>query len=177
MKALINSYQQASGQLVNYNKSEIIFSKKVDHNIKEEIKNILPMQEVNHFSKYLGQPTFIGRAKSQVFSYILDRVGKKLKGWKEKNLSFAGRATLIKAVAQAIPTYLMSIYLIPKGLCHKMESMISNFWWGSNVDSKKIHWTSWEKKLQTETRRRDGIQESNYFQSSSVSKARLEIDD
>jgi hypothetical protein len=145
MKALINSYQQASGQLVNYNKSEIIFSKKVDHNIKEEIKNILPMQEVNHFSKYLGQPTYIGRAKSQVFSYILDRVGKKLKGWKEKNLSFAGRATLIKAVAQAIPTYLMSIYLIPKGLCHKMESMISNFWWGSNVDSKKIHWTSWEK--------------------------------
>jgi exonuclease III len=177
MKALINSYQQASGQLVNYNKSEIIFSKKVDHNIKEEIKNILPMQEVNHFSKYLGQPTYIGRAKSQVFSYILDRVGKKLKGWKEKNLSFAGRATLIKAVAQAIPTYLMSIYLIPKGLCHKMESMISNFWWGSNVDSKKIHWTSWEKKLQTETRRRDGIQESNYFQSSSVSKAKMEIDD
>jgi hypothetical protein len=145
MKAIIDTYQQASGQLVNYNKSEIIFSKKVDHNAKEKIKNILPMQEVNYFSKYLGQPTFIGRAKSQVFSYILDRVGKKLKGWKEKNISFAGRATLIKAVAQAIPTYLMSIYLIPKGLCHKMESMISNFWWGGNVDSKKIHWINWEK--------------------------------
>jgi hypothetical protein len=33
---------------------------------------------------------------------------KKLKGWKEKNLFFASRGTLIKVVAQAIPTYLMS---------------------------------------------------------------------
>jgi hypothetical protein len=145
IKSIITKYQQASGQLVNYNKSEVIFSRKVQPSSKHEINHILPMQEVHHFSKYLGQPTFIGRAKSQVFSYIQDRVWKMLKGWKEKNLSFAGRATLIKAVAQAIPTYLMSNYLIPKGLCHNMESMISNFWWGSNVDRKKIHWINWKK--------------------------------
>jgi hypothetical protein len=76
--------------------------------MKLAIKQILPMTTVNHFSKYLGQPTIIGRSKNQVFNFIQDKVWKKLKGWKEKNLSYAGRGTLIKAVAQAIPTYLAS---------------------------------------------------------------------
>ncbi|MCH81570.1 hypothetical protein A2U01_0002360, partial [Trifolium medium] len=115
MHLLITTYQQASGQLVNYTKSELIFSKKVTQNIKLAIHNILPMAIVDYYSKYLGQPTFIGRSKNQVFNFIQDKVWKKLKGWKEKNLSFAGRGTLIKAVAQAIPTYLMSSFLIPKG--------------------------------------------------------------
>jgi exonuclease III len=145
IKSIINTYQLASGQLVNYNKSEILFSKKVQSETKDEITKILPMTVVDHFNKYLGQPTHIGRSKPQVFNFIQDRVWKKLKGWKEKNLSFAGRGTLIKAVAQAIPTYLMSCFLLPKGLCNRLESMISRFWWGSNTDRRKIHWINWKK--------------------------------
>ncbi|GAU20573.1 hypothetical protein TSUD_33200 [Trifolium subterraneum] len=145
IKSIITQYQQASGQLVNYNKSELIFSKKVSQETKLSIQQILPMSSVDHYSKYLGQPTFIGKSKKQVFNFIQDKVWKKLKGWKEKNLSFAGIGTLIKAVAQAIPTYLMSSFLIPKGLCNQMESMMSRFWWGSNVDHRKIHWVSRKK--------------------------------
>jgi hypothetical protein len=63
------------------------------------------MQRVEHFSKYPGFPTHIGRSKNQAFQFIQDRI------WK-KNLSFAGRATLIKAVAQAIPTYIWWATLI-----------------------------------------------------------------
>jgi hypothetical protein len=74
-------------------------------------------------------------------------VWKKLKGWKEKSLSFAGRGTLIKAVAQAIPTYLMSSFLLPKGLCQQIESITSRFWWGSNIDKRKVHWVNWKKNL------------------------------
>jgi hypothetical protein len=65
--------------------------------------------------------------------------------WKEKNLSFPGRETLIKVVAQAIPTYLMSSFLLPKNLYNQLEGMISRFWWGSNVDKRKIHWVNWKK--------------------------------
>ncbi|KAK2367272.1 putative mitochondrial protein [Trifolium repens] len=141
----------ASGQLVNYNKSELVFSKKVQHSMKQDIQQILPMTIVSHYPKYLGQPTQIGRSKAQVFNFIQDKLWKKLKGWKEKNLSFAGRGTLIKAVAQAIPTYLMSNFLIPKGLCDKLESMMCNFWWGSNVDKRKIHWVNWKKTCKQKT--------------------------
>jgi hypothetical protein len=142
IKDILSTYQAASGQLVNYSKSEIIFSKRVPRISKTAIQQILHMPTVHHFAKYLGQPTYIGRSKKQTFNYIQDKVWAKLKGWKEKSLSFAGRSTLIKAVAQAIPTYLMSAYSIPKGICRQMEGMISRFWWGCNVDQKKIHWTS-----------------------------------
>jgi hypothetical protein len=103
------------------------------------------MQIKDHFSKYLGMPTFIGRSKNQIFNFIQEKIWKKLKGWKERNISFAGRATLIKVVPHAIPTYLMSSFLIPVGVCDQMERMICNFWWGSTTDQKKIHWVNWRK--------------------------------
>jgi hypothetical protein len=73
----------------------------------------------------------------------MDRVRKKLKGWKERHLSFAGRSVLISAVIQALPTYVMSCFLLPKGLCEQIESAICRFWWGSN-DKQKIHWKAKE---------------------------------
>jgi hypothetical protein len=163
LKNIINKYQQASGQLVNYNKSELIFSKKVHQENKLAIQQILPMPVVDHFSKYLGQPTFIGRSKNQAFSFIQEKVWKKLKGWKERNLSFAGRGTLIKAVAQAIPTYLMSSFLLPKGLCNQLEGMSSRFWWGSNVDKRKVHWVNWKKTCRKKENGGMGFRDIRFF--------------
>jgi hypothetical protein len=93
-----------------------------------------------------------------------------LKGWKEKNLSFAGRATLIKAVAQAIPTYIMSSFLIPKGLCDHMESQISNFWWGSNVDKRKIHWVNWKKTCKAKSKGGMGFKDLRAFNEALLAK-------
>ncbi|MCH79708.1 ribonuclease H protein, partial [Trifolium medium] len=142
---IIHTYQGASGQPVNLNKSEMVFSKGTTEETKRDISRLLPMQILDHFSKYLGMPTFVGRSKARVFNYIQDKIWKKLKGWKERNLSFAGRGILIKVVAQAIPTYIMSSFLIPKGVCAQMEKAICNFWWGSTTDHRKIHWINWHK--------------------------------
>ena len=49
-------------------------------------------------------------------------------GWKEKMLSKVGKEVLIKAVAQAIPTYTMSCFKLPDALCDELTSMIRNFW-------------------------------------------------
>jgi hypothetical protein len=68
-------------------------------------------------------------------------VWKKLRGWKEKSLSFEGRGVLIRAVAQAIPTYIMSCFLLPKALCDKIESEVCSFWWGGTKSKRKVHWT------------------------------------
>ena len=57
-----------------------------------------------------------------------EKLAKKLTGWKEKLLSKVGKEVLIKAVAQAIPTYTMSCFKIPNALCDELTSMIWNFW-------------------------------------------------
>ena len=59
-----------------------------------------------------------------------DRVAKKLAGWKGKLFSIGGREILIKAVAQAVPTYTMSCFQLPKTLYHDLENMMRSFWWG-----------------------------------------------
>ena len=53
-----------------------------------------------------------------------------MKGWKKKLLFQAGREVLIKAVIQAIPTYTMSCFKLPKCLVQDIESHIRKFWWG-----------------------------------------------
>ncbi len=69
----------------------------------------------------------------------------KLKGWKEKILSQAGREILIKVVALAIPTYTMSCFKLPARLCKELEAMIRRFWWSNGPDSNKICWIKWSK--------------------------------
>jgi hypothetical protein len=59
-------------------------------------------------------------------------------------LSWAGKEILVKAVAQAIPTYAMGCFDITKSLCDQICSMICRFWWNHQEGKHKIHWLSKE---------------------------------
>jgi hypothetical protein len=45
---------------------------------------------------------------------------------------------MIKSVLQAIPAYVMSIYLLPDSLIDEIEKMINAFWWGGGANNKGI---------------------------------------
>lgn len=68
----------------------------------------------------------------------------KMKDWKEKALSHAGKEVLIKAVIQAIPSYSMNCFLLPVTTCQEIEKITTRFFWGSTIEDTKCHWTSWE---------------------------------
>ncbi|KAL2895927.1 hypothetical protein RDABS01_000461 [Bienertia sinuspersici] len=141
---IISLYERASGQKVNLDKTEVAFSKYVTIERRKEIVEKLGVNEVDKHEKYLGLPTIIGKSKKAIFASLKERIWKKLQGWKEKLLSNPGKETLIKAVAQAIPTYMMSIFKIPDGLIEEIHALMGRFWWGSNENGRKMHWLSWE---------------------------------
>ena len=60
-------------------------------------------------------------------------------------LSQARGEILIKAVIQAIPTFTMSCFKLPKGLINEIEYLIRKLWWGYKGEQRKIYWVSWEK--------------------------------
>ena len=125
---VLKGYANALGQCINMEKSSVFYSSNTPRQMKEWTKEILGVEEVEHFEKYLGLPTLIGRAKYQSFSYLKDRVWKKLHGWKGKLLSRAEKEVLIKAVAQSIPTYTMGVFLLPTKLCDKLNALCAKFW-------------------------------------------------
>ena len=93
----------------------------------------------------MGLPSFIGWKKKESFDNTKQRVWKKLQGWEGKLLSQARREVLIKAVAQALPTYIMSCFKLPIGLCHEIEALIKKFFWGQRGEGRKVHWLKWEE--------------------------------
>ena len=48
-------------------------------------------------------------------------------------------------MAQAVPTYTMSVFLLPIALCDDMTSMVRRFWWGQKKGKNKRAWISWDK--------------------------------
>ena len=136
---ILQTYERASSQSINLEKSSAFFSSNTTDIQKQQMLQILGVKEVVKFESYLGLPTLIGSAKYHTFAYLKDRVWKKLQGWKGILLSRAGKEILIKAVAQSIPTYTMSVFQLPLKLCDELNNLCDKFWWGQVGNERKIH--------------------------------------
>ena len=126
---ILQLYAESSGQCINFEKSSIYFSSNTGGGQRDMIKSMLGVKEVEKFESYLGLPTLLGQSKYQAFSFLKDRVWKKMQGWKGKMLSKASKELLIKAVAQSIPTYTMGVFLLPARLCNELNVLCARFWW------------------------------------------------
>ena len=104
----------------------------------EGVKDLFGAQIIRQHEKHLGLPSLVGRGKRKAFNQIKDQVSRKIAGWKGRLLSKAGKEVLIKAVAQATPTYTMTCFKIPDSLCQELNSMVRNFWWGQKENERKM---------------------------------------
>ena len=129
--------------MINRDKTTLFFSKNTSEQSQDVIKNSLNMPAIQHYEKYLGLPSFIGRSKKASFTQVKERIWSRMQGWKEKLLSQARKEIMIKAVIQSIPTYSMSVFRLPTSLCKDIEAMIRKFWWGQG-ENRKIHWVNWK---------------------------------
>lgn len=91
---------------------------------------------------YLGVPIFYGRVKSMYFEFLVDKVRHALEGWNARVLSFGGRITLIKSVLQSCPTYILSSFVVPKSILHRLESLMAQFLWNARGEVR-AHWVNW----------------------------------
>lgn len=144
LQDVLDRYSRGSGQLVNKEKSAVFFSSNCSDEAKHEVRNVLQIETEALAEKYLGLPTALGRSSKEAFEYMPSRIRGLIGSWSGREASCAGREVLLKSVAQAVPTYPMSCFLVPKGTCKKMRTVISNYWWGSSADNRHMHWQKWE---------------------------------
>ena len=109
-------------------KSSIFFSPNTVVEDKVVVCQILDIMTEALSDKYLGLPSMIGVDRVDCFKHLIERIQKIVNGWKERTLSYGGKEVLIKAVAQAIPTYAMSVFKFPKKICKGITDAISHYW-------------------------------------------------
>jgi hypothetical protein len=92
------------------------------------ILNGTGLNSIENYEKHLGLPALIGRSRISTFNGIKGRIWNRINRWKEKFLSHAEKEVLLKSVIQAIPTYTMSVFRLPKTLCKEINAMMGQFW-------------------------------------------------
>ena len=122
---ILKVYEDSLGQQLNKEKTALYFSQNTPMEDQEAIKNMFGTQVTRQHKTYLGLPSLIGRSKTNTFAQLKAKVAKKLASWKEKLISTTRKEVLIKAVAQAIPTYTISCFKLPNAICDELTSMVS----------------------------------------------------
>ena len=70
---------------------------------------------------------------------ILEKMERRLGGWKRLYLSKEGKVTLIKSTLSNLPTYFISSFPIPAAIANRIEKLKRNFLWGGLDDEPKFH--------------------------------------
>ncbi|KAL0415786.1 UNVERIFIED_CONTAM: hypothetical protein Slati_3410500 [Sesamum latifolium] len=124
IRRTLQKFEEVSRLAINWQKSAAGFSKNMEAAPREELGRVLGVATVEKHEKYLGLPTVMGRSKRAVFEHIKERVWNKMQHWRSKFLSQASRSVLLKAMVQAVPSYVMSVFRIPDTLLGELESMM-----------------------------------------------------
>ena len=140
----LETYCEWSGQRINRNKSGIIFYKLVQRDKRREVKELLAMNKIQPNATYLGAPLFQSTSRIKDFKFLQEKLESRLLGWRSKALSWAGRATMIRSVALALPSYTFSSSDVPIAVCAKMDASIRRFWWKPKSESGRyLAWKAW----------------------------------
>jgi len=142
---IIDVYGNASGQQLNKSKSSVMFGSKVVASLKPDLKRSLDITQEGGMGMYLGMPEKICGSKKKVFAYVQDRLNARVNMWEARHLSKGGKEVQIKSVAQVVPNFTMSCYLLPQETHKKLTGAVSRFWWSAKANNRGLHWVAWDK--------------------------------
>ena len=118
---ILKEYEVVSGQLINFENSFIQFGHKIKESFKQELRDILRIQNFGGMGSYLGLPENLGGSKIQVFSFVQHRLHNRVNGWTFKFFTKGGKEVIIKSVVTALPNHVMSCYCLPKATAKKTD--------------------------------------------------------
>ena len=95
LKGILDDFCQQFGQLVNFHKSNLVFSKNTANLDKIHIAGIFNIPHSSSLGKYHGCTVFQGRPRLGTLKGLLSRAEAQLSNWKATALSKAGRTVLI----------------------------------------------------------------------------------
>ncbi|GKC45282.1 hypothetical protein Tco_1063004, partial [Tanacetum coccineum] len=127
MEAL-EEFKNASGLTPSLPKSTAYFCNVLNY-VKIGILGILPFEEGTLPVKHLGVPLVPSWLLYRDCSELMERIKSRISDWKNKTLSFAGRAQLIRYVLGSMHLYWASVFILPSRLMLELEQVLRGFLW------------------------------------------------
>lgn len=91
--------------------------------------DVFPGKYSSFPGKYLGLPLHYRNVKRIEVQPLIDKIRKRLAGWKGRLLSKAGRETLVKSVLSAQPIYHLTVFPAQKWLLRHIDKIRRSFLW------------------------------------------------
>ncbi|GMP50653.1 hypothetical protein CsSME_00017186 [Camellia sinensis var. sinensis] len=132
LRCVLLCFETVSGLRVNLSKSELIPVGEVDR--VPMLAAILGCKVSALPVSYLGLPLGATFKSQGVWNGVVERVQRRLAGWKKQYLSKGGRFTLIQSVLSSIPTYFMSV-----------QKLQRDFLWRSGGEVFRYYLVGWAR--------------------------------
>lgn len=142
-KLVLRMFSNISGLKVNYEKSSFVpFN--LDRRSVWETKLILMFKQASMPIDYLGMPLTVNRPRRSDFLPLIEKLERRMEGWKGKLISRGGRLQLVKSVLSAIPIYYMMCFKLPKWVIDRLDAIRRAFLWGRNdKEGRAISLLNW----------------------------------
>ena len=137
MRAILARFEEVSGLHINLGKSELVPIGGV-HNL-EALVGLMGCGQSSLTLKYLGLPLGAKFKDLSIWNPILERMERRLVGWKRMYLSKGGKVTLIKSLLSSLPTYFFSLLPLPGKVAKRMKKLQRDFLWNGIGGEPKIH--------------------------------------
>ncbi|GJT26554.1 integrase, catalytic region, zinc finger, CCHC-type containing protein [Tanacetum coccineum] len=139
----LEEFKNASGLTPSLPKSTAYFCNVLNY-VKLDILSILPFDEGKLPVKYLGVPLVPSRLLYRDCSELIEKIKRRVSDWKNKSLSLAGRAQLIRSVLSSMHLYWASVFILPSSLMLELEQVMRGFLWCQGEKRKCKAKVAWE---------------------------------
>lgn len=98
----------------------------MDDQLAQNIVDYNGFTHTNGTGSYLGVPLLHQRVNKHSYTYLIDRVQKRLAGWKTDKLSLTKGITLRKVVLTSLPIYTTQTAHLPVTICEELDKIYRN---------------------------------------------------
>ncbi|XP_026417593.1 uncharacterized protein LOC113313084 [Papaver somniferum] len=116
LQHLLHIFGQASGQVINMQKSTLFFGKHTSNAHKSNIIGILGMKVMGLGEKYLGIPLLLHRSRHKNCQGVIDNMNNRLQ-----------------------------VFKLPEATLQQMERIQRSYWWNSYIKPRSQKYISWRK--------------------------------
>lgn len=128
MKWVLTCFELMSGMRINFHKSEMI-PLNLDKPQTNDMTTIFGCPVGTFPINYLGIPFHYQNLSRVDLQPMVEKILKRIAGWRGKLLSYVGRIVLIKTCLSSIPIYLISFFKFPKWALDSINSHMACCLW------------------------------------------------